>query len=648
MCGISGLIGADLTEQELLLNGKRMSDALMHRGPDSSGIWCETDLSLVLAHRRLAILDLSPFGHQPMESASSRFVIAFNGEIYNYKSIQGRLVKLGHSFRGHSDTEVLLAAIDEWGLEQTLSECRGMFAFALFDRLDSTLTLVRDRVGEKPLYYGIDKGRLLFGSELKALRAVISSNQPEIDRAALSSYLRYGYISAPYSIYKDIRKLAPGCYLKIDVKAFPFHIDQLKAYQYWDLDYISKANASTLIADEQHAKARLDNLLNQIISEQSIADVPLGAFLSGGIDSSVVAAVLQAQSSSAIDTFTIGFHEKAFDEAIHARDVAKHIGSSHHELYISSLDTLNTVPLLAELYDEPFSDASQIPMFLVSKLAKQHVTVCLSGDGGDELFGGYNRYLYTRNSVDKGNSIPSPVKQLMAKGITSISPQRWDLVYNFFNSLSGRKGGANAGMKLHKLAALMQMDNYSDAYKYLCSYWQSPAELITSGVSEPDFLRGFDNGRDFLTSAMLWDQKWYLPGDNLVKTDRASMGVSLEMRVPLLDSRLIEFSWGLDNSLKIKDGVSKWILRQILYEYVPKSLIERPKMGFSVPISHWIRHELRDWAEELLEESLLISQNIFNHQVVSKTFKEHKAGSHDHGNKLWTILMFQAWYQHNM
>lgn len=648
MCGISGLIGIGLTEPELLLNGKKMSDALTHRGPDSSGIWCDPNLSLVLAHRRLAILDLSPLGHQPMESASNRFVIVFNGEIYNYKDIQDRLKKLGHSFLGHSDTEVLLAAIDEWGLDQTLSECKGMFAFALFDRLNSSLTLVRDRIGEKPLYYGVNNGRLIFGSELKALLAVISGGKPDIDRSALASYLRYGYVSAPYSIYKDIKKLEPGSYLKIDVKAFPFHLDQLQTYQYWNLDSISKSNVNALVVDARTAKTRLDNLLNQIISEQSIADVPLGAFLSGGIDSSVVAGVLQAQSNIAIDTFTIGFHEKAFDEAIHARDVAKHIGSSHHELYINSSDTLNTVPLLAELYDEPFSDASQIPMFLVSKLAKQHVTVCLSGDGGDELFGGYNRYLYTKNAIDRGNAIPGPIKYLLAKGITGISPQSWDHLYNRFNSLSGRKGGANTGMKLHKLAALMQMDNYADAYKYLCSYWQSTAALLTGSVNEPDLMSGFECEGDFLTSAMLWDQKWYLPGDNLVKTDRASMGVSLEMRVPLLDSRLIEFSWEVDNSLKIKDGVSKWILRQVLYDYVPKSLIERPKMGFSVPISHWLRHELKDWAEELLEENFLISQNIFNHKMVAQVFREHKAGSHDHGNKLWTMLMFQAWYKRNI
>ena len=643
MCGILGVIDSRLSEAELRALTTSMADALYHRGPDDSGIWIDEGAHLALGHRRLSIHDLSPLGAQPMYSASGNLVIAFNGEIYNFKSIGQKLVSEGCSFRGSSDTEILVNAIEYWGIEAAVKHCIGMFAFAVYDRTQKTLTLARDRIGEKPLYYGFVENKFVFSSELKGLLKACD-NRPKIDMGALSSYFRYGYISAPHTIYENIKKLEPGAFFTIDVMATVNSLVNITTHTYWSLDSAFQADPQTLLSDEKIATEKLDTLLNHVVSEQALSDVPLGAFLSGGIDSSAVASILQSQSKTPIDTFTIGFDDKSFNEAEHAKAIASHIGSSHHELYVTAQDALNIVPTLSQIYDEPFADSSQIPMLIVSRLARQKVTVCLSGDGGDELFCGYNRYTHAKNVINKINSVPDVLKKLGAHTLKNISPHAWDSLYSQANNILGKKGGANFGSKMHKLADLAASKDAQSAYDFLCSYWPQPESLFLTASSEPRLTATHNFEKNFLDAAMEWDQKWYLPGDNLVKTDRASMAASLELRVPLLDLRVIEFSWSIANELKLKHGLSKWILRQVLYKYVPSQLIDRPKMGFSIPIGNWLREDLRSWAEALIAPEYLSSQGIFNAEVIQKVWQQHLSGSHDHSNKLWTFLMFQDWY----
>ncbi|WMS86193.1 asparagine synthase (glutamine-hydrolyzing) [Pleionea litopenaei] len=652
MCGIAGIISYQEPIKELTGKAEAMVKAIAHRGPDADDIWLSNEENLLLAHCRLAIQDLSPMGAQPMHSASQRFVITFNGEIYNFLELRKELNSLGLGFRGHSDTEVLLEGIEHWGLDATLEKLCGMFAFGLFDKKTKQFTLVRDRIGEKPLYYGCYNNQVFFASELKAIFALHSPKQFTIDHNALASYLRYGYINAPLSIFQNIRKLNPGHKMTIDLSAGKnqsiSHVEQLPQVPYWSLASVVDSARSQLLTDEPTAIAQLDTLLNQIITEQSIADVPLGAFLSGGIDSSTVAAIAQANSNKPVDTFTIGFDDKSFNEAEHAKAVAKHIGSNHHETYITGANTLDLVPSIASIYDEPFADSSQIPMIIVSQLAKQHVTVSLSGDGGDELFAGYNRYTQTERMYAKIRRLPKFARSMLSTAINSVSPTTYDRVYQSLKSLSGRKGAANVGLKLHKLSGLMSTKDLSEAYRYLSSYAQNPSELLVQPSSEPDFLISQNFNSDFLNGAMEWDQRYYLPGDNLVKSDRASMFTSLEMRLPLLDKKLIEFAWTVPNHMKLKDGQSKWLLRQVLYKYVPKELIERPKMGFSIPIAQWLKSDLVELTSELLDKDYLDQQGIFNSQLVHSVYKEHIKGHSDNSNLLWTILMFQMWYKNYM
>ncbi|WP_342456735.1 asparagine synthase (glutamine-hydrolyzing) [Saccharophagus degradans] len=646
MCGIAGIISYKQTTETRMQIAEKMATKIIHRGPDSQGLWSAETSPVTFAHRRLAIQDLSPLGHQPMMSSAGRYSIVFNGEIYNFRDLRSQLEILGHTFKGHSDTEVLLAAIESWGFSEALVKSKGMFAIALYDKLENKIFLARDRMGEKPLYYSIYDGQLTFASELKAL-VVGLNTKPRLDKNAIASYLRYGYISAPQSIYEGVCKLKPAAILEIKLDA-EGRIGAVYEQTFWDHKQKCTPQIDEALRDPNIAVTKLDDLINKVISEQAIADVPLGAFLSGGIDSSTVAAILQHQSSVPVNTFTIGFNDKAFNEAEFAKEIATHIGSNHTELYLSGQDALGVVPKLATMYDEPFADSSQIPMYLVSELAKKKVTVCLSGDGGDELFAGYNRYTQTEAMLNKFAKLPAGLRRLVASAILSVKPGKYDRLYNAAYAVLGKKGGANAGIKAHKLAALMSTVSKAQAYKYLCGYWQDPASILNVEINEPDLTGHLDFDTQFLDAAMQWDQMWYLPGDNLVKTDRASMAVSLEMRLPLLDQELIEFAWQMPNEHKLRDGQSKWALRQVLYKYVPQKLIDRPKMGFSVPVGQWLKGELKEWCSDLLTEEKINQQGIFDYQKIRSCFLSHINEEDDYSQRLWTVLMLQGFLENDI
>jgi asparagine synthase (glutamine-hydrolysing) len=581
-----------------------------------------------------------------MVSESGRYCIAFNGEIYNFLESRTRLVKLDHQFRGHSDTEVLLAAIDHYGLNRALQLCVGMFAFALWDAQEQVLHLARDRVGEKPLYFGVVDGSLVFASEIKALLQVCNEKCLTLDHRALADYLEFGYISAPLSVFAEIKKIRPGHLLSIPLGGVTsaLQIDSLEAAQvpYWTFRSNSVDLIDQDISDEE-AIQQFEALVTGVISEQTISDVPLGAFLSGGIDSSLVCAAFQAHSSVPIKTFTIGFKDPTYDEALQARSIAEHIGSDHTEVYVTAQDALATLPAMASIYDEPFADSSQIPTYLVCRLAKSDVKVCLSGDGGDELFGGYNRYLWTSRSLRLFRRMPNWMRSIFADSITAVTPSRWEALGVLVDRIRRRKGPAAVGLKLHKLADLATCDDAQSAYRLLCSYWPTPADVLMGPrVTRQETLPSvsLDN---FFRDAMAWDQQWYLPGDNLVKVDRASMAVSLEMRLPLLDQRVLEFSARLPDKMKIRGRTTKWLLRQLLYRYVPHELVDRPKMGFSAPIASWLRDELKSWSLDLLDSSRIRREGLFDADVVARVHQEHLRGSHDHSARLWTLLMFQSW-----
>jgi len=651
MCGIAGLYAFGTQKDSLINQVECMANALTHRGPDAQMTWSENELPLAFSHRRLSIQDLSPMGSQPMHSQSSRYTIVFNGEIYNFQAITKELQNHGTRFRGHSDTEVLLASIEQWGLIKTLNKCKGMFAFALWDDRERELTLVRDRMGEKPLYYGIVEGKLIFASELKAFYSIINQRQLKLDYDALGSYFRYGYISAPHSIFTNIKKLAPGALLRIPLsnKTTCSELEYMISNQehhhvYWSLDKQVQNGSGNIITEESTAINSLDQLLNKIVNEQSISDVPIGSFLSGGIDSSLVSAISQANSATPINTFTIGFQDKSFDEAIYAKKVSEHLGTNHNELYVSSADILDVVPTIAKVYDEPFADSSQIPTILVCKQATKKVTVCLSGDGGDELFAGYNRYRVSQQSIEKMQQFPLFIRQAIKRLLKATPPKYWDNIYRWVHLLIRKKGASNIGLKIHKLAEMLEQKDLSSTYKYLCSYWQLPQQLFKRQISEPLLGENMAFDKNFLQSAMLWDQKFYLPGDNLVKSDRASMSASLEMRLPLLDNELLDFCWRIPNKMKLKGNQTKWLLRQVLYRYVPQELIERPKMGFSVPVASWIRDDLKEWCGDLLSVDRLNKQGIFDSNLITRLHKEHLMGRFDHSHKLWAMIAFQSWY----
>ncbi len=650
MCGLTGFLNIHpvTSTERLTTQIVPMIHTLHHRGPDEGDIWVEAETGIALGHRRLAILDLSPQGHQPMRSTNGRFIIVFNGEIYNYQTIRDELEKLGTApnWRGHSDTEVMLAAINQWGVENALKRFIGMFAFALWDRQDRVLYLARDRLGEKPLYYGWMGDTFLFGSELKALR-VHPAWRGEIDRNALALLMRYCYIPAPYSIYQGIFKLLPGTLLKLSLtKATQNHSYDL--IPYWSAKAVVEQGVThPLQASEAEVIQQLDTLLRDAVRQQMVADVPLGAFLSGGVDSSTIVALMQAQSHRPVKTFTIGFSEAGYNEAQYAKQVARHLGTDHTEWYVTPEEAMAVIPQLPTLYDEPFADSSQIPTFLVSRLARQHVTVSLSGDAGDELFGGYNRYFWGKNIWQKIGWMPRPFRGLTAKLLTSLSPPTWD---KLFALLPTQFRQTTPGEKLHKLAETLAVAKPEEMYRRLVSHWKHPEALVINSCEPPTKLTANEELSyllEFTQKMMYLDLVSYLPDDILVKVDRATMGVSLESRVPFLDHRVVELAWQIPQSMKIRQNQGKWILRQVLYQYVPKALIERPKMGFGIPLDSWLRGPLREWAESLLNSQRLRQEGFFNESLVRHKWEEHLTGKRNWQYYLWDVLMFQAWLEQN-
>jgi asparagine synthase (glutamine-hydrolysing) len=652
MCGIVGFLGGICSVDQLsdisLLKG--MADAIILRGPDAEGYWVDSVESIGLGHRRLSIVDLSSAGHQPMHSFNGRYVLVFNGEIYNHLDLRVSLAKSGASlvWRGHSDTETLLAGFETWGIAATIERCIGMFAFAVWDKHTSMLTLGRDRLGEKPLYYGWQgtgqNATFLFSSELKGLKEH-PSFAAGIDRNSLCLLLRHNYIPAPYSIYQGIAKLDAGCLLTVSL-AQP----EPQVVSYWSAASVVVAGCVMPYAGTPtQAVDELEGLLKSAVQQQMMADVPLGAFLSGGIDSSTVVALMQAQSSRPVKTFTIGFNEEGYNEAVHAKAVAKHLGTCHTELYVSPQQALDVIPRLPTLYCEPFSDSSQIPTFLVSQLARQQVTVSLSGDAGDELFCGYNRYLLANKLWQKLSVLPAGSRRLASRGLTALPPSRWNsLLLPLQGLLPKSFRQTNLGDKLHKAAGVLASDDLDALYLGLVSHWEDPACVVIGGTEPTTLLTGNAPalaGLNDIQRMMALDLLTYLPDDILVKVDRASMGVSLEGRVPFLDHRVVEFAWTLPQSLKLRDGMGKWILRQVLYRHVPKELIERPKMGFAVPIGDWLRGPLRDWAENLLDEARLKREGFFHPAPIRKKWLEHLSGARNWQHHLWDILMFQAWLE---
>lgn len=648
MCGIAGFwqmrpIAAD----SAYAIAERMASRIVHRGPDDAGVWVDDSGGLALAHRRLSIVDLSPAGHQPMSSASQRYVLVFNGEIYNHAELRTELTdRAATQWRGHSDTETLLAGFEAWGIETMLSKAVGMFAIVLWDRREKILTLARDRIGEKPLYYGFQGDSLLFASELKALQAH-PDFVGDIDRTAIAAYLRYCYIPAPYSIYQGIRKLEPGCYLQLPVGQ---GIDQLKTIQpkaYWRLaDVVEQGLAEPFRGSDGEAIDWLESGLRRSIGLQMMADVPLGAFLSGGIDSSLIVALMQAQTSRPVKTFSIGFTEAGYNEAEYAKAVASHLRTEHTELYVSPADAMTVIPRLGRLYDEPFADSSQIPTLLVAQLARAHVTVSLSGDAGDELFCGYNRYTVA-DRWHKVAKIPFGARRLIGHGLNAMNPAVVDGAFRQLGKLVAVPG--NMSQKIGKLGSqLRRAEGIEELYFGLVSACDDPASALADRRDAPTWLTEVGLGLPFADAKakmMYLDTMTYLPDDILVKVDRAAMAVGLETRVPFLDHRIVEMAWRLPMAMKYRDGQSKWLLRQLLYRYVPKSLIERPKAGFGIPLADWLRGPLRDWADALIDESRLRREGFFDADFVRRCWQQHLVGRRDWQTLLWNVLMFQAWLE---
>ena len=652
MCGLVGFFGAGANDGDATLLLGRMAAKIVSRGPDDFGVWAD-EAGVGLGHRRLSIVDLSSAGHQPMTSFCGRYVIAYNGEIYNHLDLRVELAKRGSvevgglSWRGHSDTETLLAGMTAWGIQATVERCIGMFAFAVWDKKDRVLTLGRDRLGEKPLYYGWQgsgqNASFLFGSELKAIK-VHPAFAASIDRNALCLLMRRNYIPAPHSIYQGIFKLPAGCLLTVSLDS-----REPVIAAYWSLADVAVAgNRSPLQGSPEEVVDALEDLLQSAVRQQMMADVPLGAFLSGGIDSSTVVALMQAQSVRPVKTFTIGFNEEGYNEAVHAKAVARHLGTDHTEMYVTPQQALDVIPKLPSLYCEPFADSSQIPTFLVSQLARQQVTVSLSGDAGDELFAGYNRYVMASNIWGKISSLPPSVRSLAASGIRTLSPAAWNTLMGPLQSLAPSAWRhANLGDKLHKGAGVLAAQSVDELYLGLVTHW-APQDLVIGGHEPATCLHGSQlvlPGLDDVQRMMAHDAMTYLPDDILVKVDRAAMGVSLESRVPFLDHRVVEFAWRVPQTLKLRDGVGKWILRQVLHRYVPKELVERPKMGFGVPIDVWLRGPLKDWAEALLDEARLRREGFFYPAPIRKKWEEHLVGRRNWQYPLWDVLMFQSWLE---
>jgi asparagine synthase (glutamine-hydrolysing) len=644
MCGLTGFWqDVELAEPEMLRLAQRMSDTLTHRGPDERGVWADPAAGVALGFRRLSVIDLSSTGHQPMLSSSGRYVVVFNGEIYNHPDLKTELLRLGHRFRGTSDTEVLVEGADAWGAEALVPRLWGMFALALWDRKERRLLLARDRLGKKPLYYANSGGLLVFGSELKALR-VHPGFPAEVDHNALAAYFRFGYVPSPHCIYRNTFKLSPGTYALVSAGR------SVDVRRYWDpRGFLAAPIDPSSVTDDEGATDELEALLKDAVARRMVSDVPLGALLSGGVDSSMVVAMMQCQSARPVKTFTVGFHDVGYNEADAARSVAEHLGTDHTEICVTPEDALAVVPKLPELYDEPFADASQVPTYLVCSLARRQVTVSLSGDGGDELFAGYTRYALASQLWRRMRFCPLSVRRGLGKAIKKVSAANWERLYGALEPLLPHRYRLRLfGDKLHKLAEVLPVDTPEALYYRLVSQWKHPAELVLRG-SEPTPLHSDPAfsflSPDFTEQMMLLDLMTYLPDDILVKVDRASMGVSLEARCPLLDHRLVEWVCKLPLRMKKRDGSSKWLLKRLLYRHVPPSLIERPKMGFGLPVGLWLRGPLKDWAESLLDERLLRQQGYLNPAPIREAWQRHLRGRHNEEYRLWVVLMFQSWYQ---
>jgi asparagine synthase (glutamine-hydrolysing) len=635
MCGIAGILTLTAARSTLERDALAMADSLAHRGPDDQGIWTDLDAGIALTHRRLSIVDLSPAGHQPMTSADGRFVISYNGEIYNFQEIRPELEARGVKFRGHSDTEVMLEAFAVYGIAPTVKRLIGMFTIAVWDRRERTLTLIRDRLGIKPVYWARIGDLFLFGSELKALRAHPHWT-PRIDRNALASFMRHNYIPAPHSIYQGVCKLEQGTILTISAGGEP-HVEA-----FWDARSVAKAGlANPVQGTDRELTDQLETLLLDAVKRRMVADVPVGAFLSGGIDSSTVAALMKASNAGPVQTYSIGFEQAGYNEAAHAAAVARHLGTRHTEMTVTSQDALDVIPRLAEYYDEPFADSSQIPTYLVSAMTRRHVTVALSGDGGDELFGGYTRYQYAAR-LSRLRLLPRPLRMAMARMIEALPADRWAKLLSI---IPPNMRPAQVGDKLYKLAAVLPIEDDSDLYRRLVTHWQ-PDSVVLDALETKGILWDKHVEADFpalLERMQLFDLTTYLPDDILTKVDRASMAVALEARVPLIDHRVVEFAWRLPRAAKVRGGVSKWILRQVLYRHVPAALVERPKMGFSVPLGEWLRGPLRDWAENLLGEPRLRQAGFFDAAAIRKVWDNHVSGRSNEQYRLWNVLMFEAW-----
>ncbi|MGH9291707.1 MAG: asparagine synthase (glutamine-hydrolyzing) [Acidimicrobiales bacterium] len=648
MCGFAGLF--DLRQQHdagaLKATAAAMAATLVHRGPDDAGTWADPDAGVALGSRRLAVIDLSAEGHQPMTSESGRYVLAYNGEIYNFASLRHRLEGLGARYSGHSDTEVLLSAIEHWGIDKALSELNGMFAFALWDRREGALTLARDRLGEKPLYFGWAGSVLVFGSELKALLS-FPGFRPELDRAALALYFALSRVPAPHTIYEGVFKLRPGTLLVVPAGAPGRGPEAARAY--WSAAEVAAEGAShPLRAPVPELVDTLEETLGDAVELRLNADVPVGVFLSGGIDSSTVVALMCSRAGGAVRSFTIGSQDPAYDESRHAAAVARHLGTEHTELLLSAPDTREVIAKLAHIYDEPFADSSQIPTYLVSRLARGQVTVALSGDGGDELFGGYNRHTFGPPILRAMGRVPDPFRRALARILTAPSPSSWDAFFARFGALLPRRARMRIpGIKVQKLARVLAVNGTDALYRMVASTWQEGSlPMLGREPEDPFGLPPVPIELDDEASRMMYlDLVSYLPDDILVKLDRATMAVSLESRVPMLDHRVVELAWRIPAEVKIKGTTGKWILRELLRRHVPSDLVERPKSGFGLPIGAWLRGPLRSWADELLARERLDAEGYLDSAAVHSCWQEHLGGTGDRTDKLWAVLMFEQWLE---
>lgn len=640
MCGFTGFLtkNASFSKTEMHRIASDMLETIIHRGPDAGDVWQDPDVGCVLGHRRLSIIDLSEEGAQPMASESERYIISYNGEVYNFPEIREECEEKGVVFRGSSDTEIMLAAIEIWGLNQALQKFNGMFAFALWDRKERELHLVRDRMGKKPLYVGWAGNALVFGSELKTLNAYPDFKK-EINKDALAIYLNYACMQAPHCIYKNVWSLPAG-------HRFSVHLDNLSVGSdlktemkpYWSaLDVLNQSRLDMRDIDDETAITEFEHVLSECVSQRMMSDVPLGAFLSGGIDSSSVVALMQKQSAQAIRTYSIGFNEAGFDEAVYAKKIAKHLGTDHQELYLNGKDALDVIPYLSSIYDEPFGDSSAIPTYLVSKFARQNVTVALSGDGGDEMLGGYNRHFLGPKIKNATRHMPGFVRKISAGLLGSIPVHTYNKIF---------RNKSQIGTRIHKMADIMGLADDKEIYYALVSPWLRTADIVkdVSPLSIPLTQDDWQpEGLNMAETMMYWDTISYLPNDILVKVDRASMAVSLEARSPLLDKRVFEYCWSLPHHMKIRNGKGKWLLREVLARHVPRDLFERPKQGFAVPVAEWLRNDLKDWAEDLLDERKMEDDGLLNTSAIHKIWHEHKNGRGNNDQRLWTVLMFQSW-----